>query len=261
MTARRPMLSHTSPSPSRWLWQPRLSSSPRLRLFCLPYAGGSASIYRSWYDLIPADVDLCPIQLPGRESRFSEAPVEDPETLLADLQDAITPWLDRPFVLLGYSMGGLIAHALACRLKAYGAGSLLQRLVLAACSSPEHPTSIDPQQMSREAFLDHVSALGGAPAAVFAHAELMELVLPMLRADFQLVARLRTQAPPRPERVTCPITALSALDDAHAPPDRVAHWAAHTHGETQHVQVPGDHFALWRQPQLLVAAALHADLG
>ncbi len=244
-------------SASRWLWMPRLSPSPRLRLFCLPYAGGSASIYREWFAMVPADVYLCPIQLPGREGRFTEPPVDDPAVLLDGLHQAMLPLLDRPFVLLGYSMGALIAHALACHLQALG-GPNPQRLVVAACSSPLHPVGVDPDRMGDAEFTAHVRALGGTPEAVFEHKELLELLLPLLKADFRLVRRLREKAASESKAVLldCPITALAAHQDAHAMPPQVARWADHTRGRTHATGIPGGHFALWQQARLLMDAAL-----
>lgn len=144
-------------SASRWFWKPRLSPSPRLHLFCLPYAGGAGSLFRDWFDLVPADIDLCPIQLPGREARFTEPAIDDPRALMVALHQAIRPWLDRPFVLFGYSMGALVAHALAQHLQDTG-GPLPERLVLAACSSPDHPSSVDPDILSDAGFTHHVRA-------------------------------------------------------------------------------------------------------
>ena len=252
----RPAPVSTIPA-SRWLWTPRLSPAPRLRLFCLPFAGGAASIYRSWFDKVPADVDLCPIQLPGREGRFTETLVDDPAILLDGLHQAVQPLLDRPFVLFGYSMGALLAHALACRLQAAGEPGP-QRLVVAACSSPEHPVGVDPDRMTDAEFTAHVRTLGGTPEAVFEHQELLDLLLPLLKADFRLVRRLREVTPSASEaaRLDCPITALAAEQDAHALPPQVAPWAAYTRGETHVASIPGDHFALWQQPRLLVDAAL-----
>ena len=112
--------------------------------------------------------------------------------------------------------------------------------------------------MTDAGFTAHVRALGGTPEAVFEHPELLELLLPLLKADFRLVRRLReatasaSEAPP----LGCPITALAAEQDPHALPPQVARWAAYTRGGTQVTSIPGDHFALWQQPRLLVDAAL-----
>lgn len=249
-------------SPSRWLWRPRLTPAPRLRLFCLSYAGGAASLWRPWFEQVPADVDLCPIQLPGREGRFAEPHTGDPEALLAELHEALAPWLDRPFVLLGYSMGALLAHALACRLRPTER-LRLQRLVVAACGSPQQPAQIDPDRVDRATLLAYLRDLGGTPEAVFAHEELMDLMLPMLAADFRLVARLRDRAaggPALAARLDCPIVALGADDDRHAGPDEVAGWADWTDRAFRQVSVPGGHFVLWQQPELLRRAALSPTL-
>lgn len=200
---------------------------------------------------------MFPVQLPGRETRFSEPALDDPEALVEQLHAALLPWLDEPFVLLGYSMGGLIAHALARRLQASG-GPMPERLVVAACSSPDHPSRVAPDQMNDAEFIAHIRHLGGTPAAVFEHAELLEMLLPMLRADFRLVQRLRDAATvPRPiaPLLSCPIMALAAEDDEHATPEQVARWAHFTKGKVYCKNTPGGHFALWQQPQLLIEAA------
>lgn len=243
---------------SRWMWKPRLSAAPRLRVFCLPYAGGAATIYRDWLNHMPSDVDVCPIQLPGRAERMGEAPMDEPSVLLDALHAALAPWLDRPFVVLGYSMGALIAHGWVHRMTP-AQRALLQHLVVAACSAPDHPAHTDPNQMSRAEFIAHLRSLGGTPPEFFEHAELMDLMLPLLEADFRLVARWRTSFLDRRDHpLTCPIVALGATHDTHALPQQMARWSSYTAGEFRQASVPGDHFALWQQPHVLINAALHA---
>lgn len=96
----------------RWFIGTRKPTA-KLRLFCLPYGGGGAQIYREWQSLMPDEIDVIPIQLPGRETRIKEAPYTDINSLLADLVQAILPELDRPYALFGHSFGGLLAYTLA----------------------------------------------------------------------------------------------------------------------------------------------------
>ena len=78
---------------------------PSLRLFCLPYAGGSASVFRDWPDRLPKSVEVCAIQLPGRETRLSEPAFTRLHPLVQELAQALLPSLDRPFAFFGYSVG------------------------------------------------------------------------------------------------------------------------------------------------------------
>jgi surfactin synthase thioesterase subunit len=113
--------------------------------------------------------------------------------------------------------------------------------------------------MSRAEFIAHLRSLGGTPPEFFEHAELMDLMLPLLEADFRLVARWRTSFLDRRDHpLTCPIVALGATHDTHALPQQMARWSRYTAGEFRQASVPGDHFALWQRPHVLINAALHA---
>src|SRR3954466_6236608 len=89
------------------IWFPYVKVKPqaRLRIFCFPYAGGGAAIYRRWGERFPATVAVFPVQLPGRENRVNEVPYTSMPTLVAELGSVIRPYLDKPFVFFGHSMG------------------------------------------------------------------------------------------------------------------------------------------------------------
>src|SRR3974390_513497 len=89
---------------NRWLYYREARNSARLRLFCFPFAGGSASAYRGWSLGVPRDVEVCPIQLPGREDRFTEPAFRRIPQLVPVLVDALMPFFDLPFVFYGHSM-------------------------------------------------------------------------------------------------------------------------------------------------------------
>ncbi|MFI5825024.1 beta-ketoacyl synthase N-terminal-like domain-containing protein [Streptomyces rishiriensis] len=124
-----------SKDPARWLQHHRLSRRPRVRLFCLPYGGRGASVFRAWADALPEDVDVCPVQLPGREERWQEQLLEDYEDAVGLLAEALTPYTDRPFAFYGHSMGALLAHRLAHEFGTVRSGPL-RHLFVAAFTSP-----------------------------------------------------------------------------------------------------------------------------
>src|SRR5687767_8117681 len=97
---------------SIWFRCPQPRPQARFRLFCFPYAGGGLAAYRSWPNQLPADVEVCPIQLPGRDERMAENPFSDLPALVEALTEALAPRLAAPYALFGHSMGALIAYEL-----------------------------------------------------------------------------------------------------------------------------------------------------
>src|SRR5262245_53914505 len=121
---------------------PWLSRSPRtdsrVRLFCLPYAGGGSGIYRNWPELVEPWIDPVPVQLPGRDSRLLEKPNPNLHAVVELLSDALLPYLDRPFALFGHSLGSLISFELCRRLRSIGAPAPV-RLFVSAFHAPQIP--------------------------------------------------------------------------------------------------------------------------
>src|SRR4051812_16116409 len=96
------------------LWLPHADSSPAaIRLFCFPYAGGGAILFRRWQDSFTRSIRICPVQLPGRGNRIQETPFTSVEPLADVLTQVLLPYLDRPFAFFGHSMGGIICFEIA----------------------------------------------------------------------------------------------------------------------------------------------------
>src|SRR4029079_5067530 len=87
---------------SPWLARTTPRQSTAIRLFCFPYAGVGAVVFRTWAAGLPADVDVCAVQLPGRTTRMSEAPIASIPVLVDGIVSAVTPHLDIPFVFFGH---------------------------------------------------------------------------------------------------------------------------------------------------------------
>lgn len=220
------------------------AASPRLRLFCLPHAGGGASLFRRWPQHLPAGVEVCPIQLPGRESRLSEPPFTRLALLVQVLARILRPWLDRPFAIFGYSFGSLVAFELARQLR-WQDGRTPAHLFLAAYPAPHLPRPHPPlHHLPDPAFLDGVRRLGGLPAAILQDPELMGLFLPALRADFEVHETYTYRAEPP---FDCPITVFGGLQDHHIDQGQLAAWRVHTRGTFQLSMLPGRHFFIEEQ--------------
>ena len=104
----------------RWFPSLRSRREALVRLFCFPYAGGGASVYRGWASDLPDFVEVCPVQLPGREGRFREPAFTRLGPLVEALTESLRPCLDRPFAFFGHSLGALVAFELSRRLRREG---------------------------------------------------------------------------------------------------------------------------------------------
>jgi medium-chain acyl-[acyl-carrier-protein] hydrolase len=224
-----------------WLAIQRTVDNPRLRLFCLPYAGGGAAVYRRWPEDLPGDVEIVALQLPGRERRIAERPCTDMTEVVSEVCHAIAPLLDRPFALFGHSMGAIIVFETARRLSA-SHGLQPMRLFVSGRRAPHLPARKAPiHHLPHDEFLAEIRELKGTPAEVLANADLMELMTPMLRADFRMIETYR-HAPAQP--LACDLIAFGGETDDEVNRDEVAAWRSATSGRFRMEMLPGDHFFL-----------------
>lgn len=224
-----------------WTVYARPNPQARLRLFCFPYAGGSASIYRSWSAQLPAEVALYPIQIPGRETRLLEQPFTQIDALIPALAQALRPHLGMPFAFFGHSMGALVSFELARYLRDSRAPTPIH-LFASGRRAPQIPSADPPIYHLPEAeFLAEVRRYNGTPDDVLENAELMQVVLPALRADFTL---LETYAYRPGEPLACAISAFGGLDDHRVSQEALTAWREQTRGAFRMRMLEGDHFFL-----------------
>jgi len=223
---------------SCWVQVSRPRPAARLRLICLPPAGGGASRYRDWPAHLPDDVEVVSVQLPGRENRFNEPVIESMEELVGPLLDGLVGHLVPPFALFGHSMGALIAFELVRRMRPRGVAPV--HLFASGCRAPHLPSrSPDRHTLPAPEFLTAIQELGGIPPELLAEREFLDTMLPSLRGDCTLVETyaFRPQAP-----LSCPVSAFGGLLDEEVPPEDVAAWSCHTTGPFRVHLLPGDHF-------------------
>jgi len=233
--------------------RPMPSESAGMRLFCFPYAGGGASVYSSWLERLPPDVELCLVQLPGRENRIEDPPFFDMESLIVALGDELKPLLDRPFAFFGHSLGALISFELASWLGSRNEPSPVH-LFVSGYGDPRQPLAIpgmDLVETNDEASLiSLLQDFKGTPPEVLGHRDLLRQVLPAVRADFAIASKYRF-APREP--LTCDITAFGGDADDLVPVGQFSGWKDLTRGTFKLRIMPGDHFFLRSNRAQLIA--------
>lgn len=241
---------------SHWVIFPRRRPEARLRLFCLPYAGAGASAYHAWTHALPGEIELCPVQLPGRESRLREAPFERLGPLVAALAVALQPHLDMPYALFGHSLGALTAFELARQLRRMNQPAPVQ-LLISARRAPHLPEADGPlHTLPRDVFLARVQQRYNAiPALILQDAELLELFWPTLRADFTV---LETYEYSGDAPLDCPLAAFGGQDDARVTAESLSAWRSHTTNTFTLEFFDGGHFYLQTQRAALLQSMARA---
>jgi myxalamid-type polyketide synthase MxaE and MxaD/epothilone polyketide synthase D len=237
----------------RWIVRPRPIERPRLRIFCFPFSGGGASQYARWPADLPDDVELCAVQLPGREQRLGETPIAHMTELVAALRPALDPYLDLPFAFYGHSLGGWIEFELARSLRRDGRAGPAQ-LFVAGARAPHLPRRLPELHRLPDAeFVEGLRRYGGTPDEALGNADLMSLLLPMLRADFSLTETYVHAAEPP---LDLPIAVFGGHDDPVIERFELEGWREHTTRPLTLRMVPGDHFFVQANRQLVLSAMI-----
>ncbi len=226
---------------SRWIAYRKPNPQARLRLFCFHYAGGGASVFRTWQNDLPSDIEVCPVQLPGRESRLREPAFVRLAPILDELPDVLQPLMDMPFAFFGHSMGAIISFELTLRLRQLGR-TLPLMLLLSGRRAP-HCRETDPplHDLPEAEFKAELMRLEGTPQEVLEHPELMELLLPLLRSDF---AVCETYEHDESAVLDLPISAFGGLADHKVDKVHLEGWQKYTKGPFKLRMFQGNHFFL-----------------
>lgn len=218
----------------------------RVQLVCFPHAGGSASAYRPWAALLPAEIELLCVQYPGHEDRISEPLRTSRRALAADVAVELAAVIDGPYALFGHSLGAAVAHDVAVILERRGHRA--EALFVSGRPAPGCLPRTHLHRAPDDVLWDEVKRLGGTRSGVLEHEQLRPLLLPVVRADYRIS---ETDDDERP-RVSCPIVAVVGEEDDDAPVPLVAPWARATGASFDLEVLPGGHFYLQQRPDEVV---------
>jgi pyochelin biosynthetic protein PchC len=217
---------------------------------CFPHAGGAASLYRDWSEILPTGIEVLAARLPARQDRFREPPVERMDELADRIAEALRPYLDLPYAFFGHSLGSDVAYEVARRLeRLHGHGP--QRVFVSGSSAPHVSEPVDTDAYDDPALIAEIQRLGAPHTELLDDPELAALLLPALRADYRLSAAYR---PALSELgvLRAPITALVGDRDPLVPVEDALQWAELTTGGFNHRVYPGGHFYLERHRRALL---------
>jgi surfactin synthase thioesterase subunit len=219
-----------------------------VRLACFASAGRTTAQFAGWHALLPGWIRLEPIEMPGRGARSLEPPIPSMPALVDQLLPEIVALTDRPLAVFGHSLGAKIGFEIARRLSAMGRPPV--HLFVAASPAERFPSwGRGLHQKPRDELIALIKQIGGVPPRVLDDERLVNLLLPMLRADFQLAVEYE----PFPGlTLDCPVTAFAGTLDADITVEDVAGWQRHTRGPFRlHPLDSGHHFVRERAADLV----------
>jgi medium-chain acyl-[acyl-carrier-protein] hydrolase len=245
----------------RWVPFRNERAAIRCRLFAFPHAGGNAAFYRPLRRFMPPEIDLCPVELPGRAARLDEPPFMSMSALMEELRHALQPLMAVPFGFFGHSVGSWMAYEAARQLRSLDGRTAIHLFVSGRRSPDLAPApSLPPRPRSDHELLAILDRFGGTPAAIMEHPELLAALLPALRADLALADGYSVD----PEYyIDCPITALGGADDP-SESGGIQSWKEFTRGKFRTRLFPGGHFYISTAAEALTGEFvqdLHATLG
>jgi surfactin synthase thioesterase subunit len=230
----------------RWLEPLDRPAHPRVRLYCFPFAGGSAASV-PWQAEPAQELEAVAVQLPGRAGLIRIDPLETIDEAVAALAP-VTERSSLPIALWGHSLGAIIAFELARTLEAHGIAVV--HLVVSARPAPHLRRPVRPvSTLSHDRLVELLRRLGATPASVLENEEMLDIVLPAVRADFRLSERYAVRPGPM---LRCPVTAIRGAGDRWVPEHALLGWAQYTSGAFEPRTVAGGHFFQLENPTATV---------
>ena len=239
---------------NRWFSRSKRRESPKLRLFCLPHAGGGTVLYNRWTSFLPPSIELIALKLPGREDRLDEKPYEELDQLANELVEPLAPLVAEPFAIFGHSMGAAIGYRLAVALRRASLAAP-KVLFLSACRPPESWCVTEPLHTlpDTEMIEQLVNRYDPRQETSEDEMSMMKIMAQTIRADLKMLESFRhDNAPP----LDCPICAFGGTEDTQVTRAKLQGWQSMTNRAFGVRIFPGGHFYLRDQQRAVVQTVL-----
>lgn len=245
------MKSYSNLKTHKWFIEKK-TQADEYRVFVFHHAGGGASYYMPMLKYFSENVSVYLVQLPGREYRINDRPYNFLNPLLDDLIEAMKPYLDKPFVFLGHSMGAMIAFELVHKLRdTYGLTP--KHLFLSSKCAPHMEKKYKYQNLSDNQLVLKLFDFGGMDIELAKENKLMKMILPILRKDIQLCDDYQCC---RSEVLDVPVTILGGNEDQDVNLSDLVEWDKYFNNEFNVCIFKGNHFYFKDDYSLLVSTIM-----
>lgn len=232
-----------------WLKNYSSTTQARLRLLCLPYVGAGASAYRTWARALPPDIELYALQLPGREARRREEPYTQLEPLIKTLTQIIASLPPLPLALFGHSLGAIIGFELARNLRRQHGINPIHMFVAGQAAPQIQPSEQKIHLLPDEEFIQRLREYNGTSEEVLQHMEILQMLLPVMRADFALCENY-TYYSDTP--LNCPISIFCGSEDNQVSEEDLLAWSSQSAYPVKFHKLKGDHFFMRQEHEELL---------
>lgn len=230
---------------AKWFFPEEVPANGK-RLFCFSYAGGGASAYRLW--LKDSAISVIPVQLPGRENRMREEPLQSMDDIVEQVAKMLYPYIHMPYALFGHSLGARIAFEIVRHMRKKK-WPLPSHLFVSGSRAPEIPEPSPLHNLDEDSFFRELARYEGTPKMLLENKELRKIFLPMLKADFTVDETYIYQ---EEEALPIPISAFYGSEDREASYEEVLGWKRQTNATFLVHEIPGKHFFVTQEaPRLL----------
>lgn len=226
---------------TKWIQYQRLSNHPSMRIFCFPYAGGSALFYARWFRHLDENAEVFPVQLPGRESRINEPLLRVMSVAIDSIVEEITPYLTEHMAFVGHSMGSMLVYEVVKSL-AEKHLPLPEHVFLCGAVPPDLIGESEKIHMlSDEQFCEKLKGYESITSELMRYPEFFKFFLPVIKADFELI---ETYRPGAIWKMPCDVTICSGTEDPYVPAEYLAEWERYCVNPPEIVTYSGNHFFL-----------------
>ena len=193
------------------------------------------------------------VQLPGRENRIDEAPASD----LIDAVECIgSAYLEsraanRPVMVFGHSMGGVIGFELVRSLQAKG---IAPEAIVMSSSTPPTPRNTS-AKLSQAQLKQLLLNYDSDNQSVVDNEELFESLVSVLQSDFSMLRSHEIATGTQLEDIEGHL--LSGSEDPVVSSSSVARWERHFDGCSTTTTLKGGHHFPFREAQDEVIALLN----